>query len=213
MVDDLEVYCPDCGKLFKGQNKMLRHVETDHVGKKEHAKEVVLELDARYLGGHLSFAHQTNGLLSLYSHPLNKVVFESDDFMFEIPVYSIVETKIAEGKEIDGLRAIMLGLVSPVVGAASLMWRKTNKVFYIQFQDETTQEQTVIFDHSDSMDEFANQLKEIISTNGEVKGYDKLAQSPILKVSENPLDIIKVRYARGEITKEQYEEMKRTLTS
>ena len=34
----------------------------------------------------------------------------------------------------------------------------------------------------------------------------------ILK-KESPLDILKKRYAKGEITKEQYEEQKRTINS
>ena len=32
------------------------------------------------------------------------------------------------------------------------------------------------------------------------------------EVSENPVDIIKRRYARGEITKEQFENLKRDLS-
>lgn len=35
--------------------------------------------------------------------------------------------------------------------------------------------------------------------------------SPILPQGESPLDILKKRYARGEITKEQFEGMKRDL--
>lgn len=205
--DDLEVYCPDCGKLFRGQNKMLRHVERDHVGKKKHAKEIMLELDARYLGGYPSFTSQTNGLLSLYSRPVNKVIFESDNFMFEIPICMINRVKVVEGKEFDAMRALLFGIV------AAAVWQKTNKIFFIEFLDEHKDKQTVIFDQSDSMDKFAEELKGIMLTDREVKGNYKLAQNPLPRDRENPLDIIKIRYARGEITKEQYEEMKRTLTS
>jgi uncharacterized C2H2 Zn-finger protein len=208
MVDDLEVYCPDCGKLFKGQNRMLRHVETDHVGKKKHAKEVMIELDARYLGGHPSFTHPTNGLLSLYSHPLDKVIFESDDFIFEIPTYAINRVKVAEGKEIDAMRVLLVGLV------AGLVWQKKNKIFYIEFQDELHQTHTAVFDHSDAIDEFADKLNATIPTNREAINYENnKEQNPISQTIEDPLHIIKIRYAKGEITKEQYEEMKRTLTS
>lgn len=30
MKDDLEVYCPECGKLFKGEDKMFEHLENEH---------------------------------------------------------------------------------------------------------------------------------------------------------------------------------------
>jgi uncharacterized C2H2 Zn-finger protein len=206
MKDDLEVYCPECNKLFRGEQKMLSHIERDHVSKKKHSKELMLELDARYLGGHSSFTHQTNGILSLYSHPLSKVVFESDDVTFEIPSYVINRVKVAEGKEIDAIRVLLVGLV------AGLVWQKENKIFYIEFQDKFLQMQTVVFDHSDSMDEFADALKELMLTTREVKENEKLAQHPESRDSD-PLHIIKVRYAKGEITKEQYEEMKKTLTS
>jgi hypothetical protein len=118
---------------------------------------------------------------------------------------------MAEGKEIDGMRAVLLGLASPVVGAASLLWRKTNKIFYIQFQ-EAQQRHTVVFDHSDSMDDLADAVKaRILSTKKPQASINKIVEHPIH--GEDPLHIIRVRYAKGEISKDQYEEMKRILTS
>jgi uncharacterized C2H2 Zn-finger protein len=75
LADDLEVYCPECGKLFKGEGKMLRHIEKDHVSKKKDGKVIILSLDARYLGGHSSFPNETNGNLSLCGEPISKVTF------------------------------------------------------------------------------------------------------------------------------------------
>jgi putative membrane protein len=39
------------------------------------------------------------------------------------------------------------------------------------------------------------------------------AERPSYSRTEQPLEILKERYARGEITKEQFEEMKKTLES
>jgi uncharacterized C2H2 Zn-finger protein len=212
--DDLEVYCPECGRLFKGQGKMIRHLEKDHLAKRENSKELVLALDSRYLGGHPSFTGQSDGVLSLYKSPVNKVVFQADDFTFDVPITRITEIKVAEGKEIDAMRALLLGLASPLVGAASLIWQKKNKIFYIQFQDQLNKKQTVVFDHSDSMDEFAQEVKsrlpEIKETNIQ---KTSVTQSSVLDNREDPLQIIKVRFAKGELTKEQYADMKRILTS
>jgi hypothetical protein len=206
------VYCPECGKLFKGESKMLMHIEKDHVSKKKHSKELTIELVARYLGGHTSFPYQRDGILSLYAYPVNKVVFESDDFNFEIPTSSITGTRVVVGKEIDSMK-VLLGVVITPLAFATQGLRKENKVFYIEFKDEAKTKQTVVFDHSDSIDEFVDKLAELVKENKvtNTKSIPKPEQ-PIVHKAEDPLHIIKIRYAKGEITKEQYEDMKRTLT-
>jgi len=41
----------------------------------------------------------------------------------------------------------------------------------------------------------------------------RLIRHPIAKAKEDPLDILKKRYARGEITEEEFKKMKKDLSS
>jgi hypothetical protein len=193
MKDDLEVYCPECGRLFKGEKKMLKHLDKQHVSNKEHCTELIIEVDARYLGGHSAFTHQTDGYLYLYSDPQNKVVFESDEFTFEIPISKIKSAKVATEKEVDAMRFLLVGIFA-------LGWQKENKMFLIQFEDELEKMQTVVFDHSDYMTDFANELFNLSSKPREVSNSE-------------PLAMLKLRLAKGEITVAQYEELRKIIES
>ena len=125
------MYCPKCGRLFKSEEKMLEHLNKEHVSDKIHIKQLIIEIDARYLGGHPAFPCVTRGNLSLYSYPQNKIVFKSDMFTFEIPVGKIRSA------------------VAPT---------EKDKIFIMEFEDESGAIQTVVFDNSDYMTEFANEL-------------------------------------------------------
>jgi ssDNA-binding Zn-finger/Zn-ribbon topoisomerase 1 len=109
MKKGLEVQCPECGKQFIGEEKMLEHLDSEHVSDKEHIKELIIEIDAKYLGGHSEHPNQKNGTLSLYSPPENKIVFKSETFTLQIPINKIKRavTKSAvigvEFEEADGV--------------------------------------------------------------------------------------------------------------
>ena len=89
MKDELEVYCPKCGVQFKGEGRMFEHLDREHRADKEHFKQLIIEIDVRYLGGHSVFTDQISGSLSLYSNHYNMVVFKSTKFKFEIPIGKI----------------------------------------------------------------------------------------------------------------------------
>ena len=128
MKDELEVQCPKCGKLFKGKDKMFEHLDCEHVSDKEHFKELILEIDARYLGGYSMFTNQINGNLSLYSNPQNKVVFVSTKFRLEIPI-SKIRSAIPK-----------------------------DNILVMEFEDDEGTNETLFFNRSPYLTEFANEL-------------------------------------------------------
>jgi hypothetical protein len=148
MNNELEVFCPKYGKLFKGRDRMLEHLEKEHVSDKEHVKELILEIDVRFLGDYSTFTNQVNSILSLYSSPQNKVVFKSTKLGFEIPISKIMSSILKDN------------------------------VLIMEFEDELGVNQTVFFDHSDYLTEFANELlnlrivkgaSEKATTHGKIK--------------------------------------------
>ena len=66
--------------------------------KENERQSEVLQVDSRYLGVHPMYAKQTSRVLSLYSDPENKVVFESEPFSFEIPINIIQKSVLQKEK-------------------------------------------------------------------------------------------------------------------
>jgi hypothetical protein len=153
MKNGLQVNCPKCGKLFAGGDKMLAHFDSEHVSDKEHIKELILEIDARYLGDHPKYPNQTNGNLSLYSHPENKIVFKSNIFTFEIP---IIKIKRAVTK---------------------------SKVIGVEFEDTDGVVQTVAFGYSNYLVDFGNELVNLrIGQEANTKAATQKTASEMVKV-------------------------------
>jgi hypothetical protein len=145
----IEVYCPDCGKLFKSEKEMLEHYNTEHMPKVKVYPDV--EIQAKYMGGHSGFTNQSEGYLRLYLEPHNRVVFTSHEFLFRIPVNKIKSTKVATEKELSALRIFLVGLIA-------FGWKKERKMFLISFEDELGDIQSAVFEHSDNIDYFAREL-------------------------------------------------------
>ena len=134
MKNGLEVRCPECGRLFSGEESMLEHLDREHVSDKEHLKELVIEVDAKYLGDLPAYQQPVNGSLGLYGHPQDKVVFKSVTLAFEIPVGKIKRA------------------VAPTQKA-----REPTEVV-IEFEDEAGADETVVFANSGYMADFASEL-------------------------------------------------------
>jgi len=87
-------------------------------------------------------------------------------------------------------RSMILYIVLMIIPGVNLVWAIWWS--YVLFQDPNT--------HFDSHELWESQLEKII-------GEPKPAPS-----SESPIEILKRRYAKGEITKEEFEQMKKDLT-
>ena len=178
----LEVKCPECGRLFKSEEQMIEHLESKHeMSTKENP---ILGFEATYLGGHPANAGLAYGYLYIFSGQNNRIVFESENLTFEIPISRIKNVKAATEKEVSTMRVLLVGILA-------LGWQKENKMYLIQFEDELGEMETVIFEHSGAMTEFGKELYNLRlkmkSSNFDEKNYSTITKEIVKEV------IIKVR--------------------
>ena len=120
-----------------------------------------------------------------------KVVFAPNgkhEKTLDIPVAKIKWVKFTNEKNISAARVFFVG---PVFGTA---WKEKHNILQIDFEDEFGTIQHLAFEGHDDLENAEKELEEMRKT-------------------EEPLKVLKVRFAKGEITKEQYEEMKRIMGS
>lgn len=83
-----------------------------------------------------------------------------------------------------------------------------DKRFKLIYQDSQGVTRYVVVELSEllnlRMSEIVNQIRHFIQKTASVK-------MPVYQKSSESIEILKARYAKGEVTKEQYEEMKKTL--
>lgn len=163
-----------------------------------------------YRGGHSAYPERHSGMLILTSYWL---VFQemkgltsnkSGNFRLEIPTSQIQGSHIMKREEISRLTSIVAG---PLWGVGMPI-QQTFVV--IEYLDNAGFKQTPLFDFSidwgdKEKGKFLRQLYEYIKDNPK-------PSPPTSDVVEDPLQTLKLRYAKGEISKEQYEEMKKILS-
>ncbi len=152
MKDDLDVHCPKCKKLFKNEGDLLKHLDEEHVSDKDHFNELILEIDARYIGGCSNFGHYASGNLSLYSYPQNKIVFNS----------------------------VKLGLEIPINEIKSIIPK--DNLLTIEFRDEKGNIETAFFDSSSYFTDFATEFINLKIDIGKTTIAQKTAKEPIVKI-------------------------------
>lgn len=165
-----------------------------------------------YLGGYTPYPKKLSGSLLLYE---DKIVFQenklrSSKVRFEIPLINITNVGVKRTSEVDVHR--LAGLIL----GTWVQFSKEHKTFLIiEYNDEMGMKQNPIFDFPlDAGDKKKTKIAQLI--------YEKLKQlkskestqekeEGTFKENEDPMKVLKLRLARGEITKEEYEERKKLL--
>lgn len=160
-----------------------------------------------YFGGHKAYPEKKNGKLIIT--PINLTFQEtkgikldkSGEFKLDIPIEKIKEISIKKTSEISRFTSIMAG---PMWGV-SLPVKKT--FVLVEYEDQYGMTQTPLFDFP--VDFGSKQKGRVIRA---VYDQMKLRKKPQeQQKEEDPLKILKLRYVKGEISKEDFEEMKKTL--
>jgi len=192
---------------------------------RNHLTEPEAKFDSKYLGGH-----------KLYPKPLDTKVFvfsdrlEVEEPSLRIAYNSMSNIENADEKEISARPLFLVGLFA-------FAWKKKHTYTIIEYMDGFNEKQTLIFDFAGKLEE-AQQLiyksmlachsaKDRLNPVTLVKLYE--SKIPLQKISEgsnnvfqpaktnnsseDPLHILKIRLAKGEISKEEYEEMGKMIES
>jgi tetratricopeptide (TPR) repeat protein len=181
-----------------------------------------------YLGGHIRFPTKRHVKLILSSDTIaiqnnisqEKQFYETSSSQLE-PFANLLEIKYADIKKIENLtkdkistgRVAALWLLGGSTGAvAGTLWKK-EKLYMVltYYDDKISADQNLIFD----MDNIEKAQSSIYTKVSAAKLKEQ--EHPPNKSSEQnhqmPFDILKIRFVKGEITKEQFEEMKKVLES
>ncbi len=150
-----------------------------------------------YIGGHSSSSEKHVGKILLTEKELIFEDNQSANFVLKIPYQKIEKLSVKTTTEINKLRTVLAGPMW------SMGFPDTNKFVLIEYVDKVGMSQTPLFDsRNKTKDRIMKTLYE------KIKNIRK-TEAPITQ--EDPLRVLKLRYAKGEITKEEYEEIKRLL--
>jgi hypothetical protein len=189
------------------------------VCKNSHTIKAELQFEAKYLGGHGRYPKPSDKKMKLDVFP-DRIEYE----MHRIPFTYINDIENVDEKKLSASRIVGLSLVSFELGTVGALWKKNHIYTVIQYTDGFHDEHALIFD-------FGKNLERVQSILYDKMMSSRLAKNRLLKTSEvennvsrvdkpenlteinNPLHILKTRFAKGEITKEEYEEMRKLVDS
>jgi len=211
--------CFTCKRRFEVYNVTIcDHCYTSFCDScwKNHSMKPELDLYPMYLGGHKRYPKPSKNLIKL-----NIFSDRIEVGGFRIPYTSINGIENVEKSKISASRVVGLSLVSFDLATVGALWKKDHIYTIIQYTDGFNDEQVLIFDFRESLENaqraiydrmisfrhLKNQLSEVV----EKQGVENLGSTKSEK--NNPLHILKLRLAKGEITKEEYEETRKLLDS
>jgi hypothetical protein len=194
--------CLNCGTIVSESDKFC-----GRCGKNIDIEDPIFTLNIEYLGGHIE--HNTKkgvgGTLELHE---SKLTFISNNFQFQIPLEKIArgEIGIKSVEDINHQAQMSAAAFFAGYGPMSTFKRSIN-VLSIPYFDEAGIKQQPLFkvNNEKKTNELLSRLKSILIEKNTPEVTNKITSN------EDPLTILKQRFAKGEISKEEFMEMKELL--
>jgi hypothetical protein len=151
-----------------------------------------------YIGGHTDYGDRTLGYILLKP---DSIAFKTGlgslhEMNVEIPIEQVKGIEIKTGKEITFTRWFLIGVWS-------ILFKKKREYLVLTYEDSSDILQRLVFDFE--------QKEKMYDLHRLAVSLRKKKEVP--EETENPLKVLQIRFAKGEISKEEYVEMKKTLES
>jgi len=214
-----KIACQKCGKAvrmtFKVGKQLVCHdcyVMLEHperLKKKKERPKILLSTSATYWGGHIKHPIGKNGESGRLLVTEEKITFNNITFLsknkwtIEIPLEKVLWDKIliGTGKDI-AYEQQMSGWAFFATGLPVSTYSRQTTFFTITFKDENNVVHSPKFQVKNTK-EFSEVLYNRIS---------KIKKRELTKEdAEEPLKVLKMRYAKGEISRKDFEQKKKDL--
>lgn len=188
---------------------------------KNHTTEPKAKFDSKYLGGHKMHPKPTETNVFVFSDRI-----ELENPRLRIAFNSMSNIENADEKKVSALRVVGLGLVFLPLAIVGAVWKKKHIYTVIEYTDALNEEQTLVFDFGGKLEEaqqmMYNEMLAIKQQSSSSKIKLRKDNKAVATMStptqvntsdDDPFHILKIRFAKGEISKQEYEEMKKMLES
>ena len=162
-----------------------------------------------YAGGNPDYMNGVTGDVTVKPCGLRYASSDASPYKMDVDISleKLKGVEIRTAKEITFARWFL-------IGAWSILFKEDKEYLVLTYDDNSGLEKHMVFDFKAGG---KYELTSLISYLKRKKSFNNGAQPYAKRVTDQknyqPIEILKTRYAKGEISKEQYEEMKRTLES
>jgi len=160
-----------------------------------------------YIQGNPAFSTISEGSIIFCTDVLSMTT--RDGMIVEISWENLTTAELVTQKEMKASRAILVGVIP------AFFWKKTEYYLRLRFLDNDI-ERTYIFvperkTVAENLGLKSSKVWDLKTLWEDLNHKIKKKEIPSKEEVLDPLKILQLRYAKGEITKEQYEEMKKVL--